>query len=71
MRLLKTIFCAMLVMMGSQVTTALARGGGDFMNSPGYQRRLQESRGNVTDRSGLIMPAPSPASKSRYRPRRR
>lgn len=33
-------------------TEAFARGGGSaFMNSPGYQRRLQESRGQVTNQS--------------------
>jgi hypothetical protein len=41
-------------------SAASARGGADFMNSPGYQRRLQESRGYVTNRSGSIFPS-SPA----------
>jgi hypothetical protein len=35
----------------------LARGGAsNIMNSPGYQRRLQESRGYVTNQSGSILP---------------
>ncbi len=34
------------------VESAFARGGGsNFMNSPGYQRRLQESRGQVAVQS--------------------
>ncbi|MEH2483243.1 hypothetical protein V1282_006600 [Nitrobacteraceae bacterium AZCC 2146] len=43
---------------------ALARGGAsNIMNSPGYQRRLQESRGYVTNQSGSIFatqPVPGP-----------
>jgi hypothetical protein len=40
--------------------SALARGGGaNITNSPGYQRRLQESRGYVTNQSGSIF-APQP-----------
>jgi hypothetical protein len=42
-------------------STAFARGGGsNFMNSPGYQRRLQESRGQVTNQSGSVFPASPP-----------
>jgi hypothetical protein len=38
---------------------ASARGGGSsFMNSPGYQRRLQESRGYVTNQSGSLVSRP-------------
>ncbi|KAA0072596.1 hypothetical protein [Tardiphaga sp. P9-11] len=53
---------------------ASARGGGSsFMNSPGYQRRLQESRGYVTNQSGSIFPKPAASApvhrsrKSRHR----
>ncbi len=55
---------------------ASARGGGsNFMNSPGYQRRLQESRGYVTNRSGSIVSrppvvAPPPFIERRVRRRR-
>jgi hypothetical protein len=39
---------------------AFARGGAaNIMNSPGYQRRLQESRGYVPNQSGSIV-APQP-----------
>ena len=38
---------------------AFARAGGsNFMNSPGYQRRLQESRGYVANQSGSVFSAP-------------
>jgi hypothetical protein len=48
-------------------STGFARGGGsNFMNSPGYQRRLQESRGQVTNQSGSVFPDSSP----NYRVRR-
>jgi hypothetical protein len=41
------------------IGAASARGGGsNFMNSPGYQRRLQESRGYVTDQSGSLFASP-------------
>jgi hypothetical protein len=47
-------------------SAAFARGGYP-MNSPGYQRRLQESRGYVTNRSGSIFateaPAPAPVAR--------
>lgn len=53
---------------------ASARGGGSsFMNSPGYQRRLQESRGYVTNQSGSLVSQPAasapvqPSRKSRRR----
>ena len=53
---------------------ASARGGGSsFMNSPGYQRRLQESRGYVTNQSGSLVsqpPAPAPVQHSRKSRRR-
>ena len=39
-------------------SAAFARGGAaNIMNSPGYQRRLQESRGYVTNQSGSILPS--------------
>ncbi|MDB5688082.1 MAG: hypothetical protein JWR77_2671 [Rhizorhabdus sp.] len=42
-------------------SAALARGGAsNIMNSPGYQRRLQESRGYVTNQSGSVF-APQPS----------
>ena len=43
------------------VTDAFARGAASsIMNSPGYQRRLQESRGYVPNRSGSVLsPRPS------------
>ena len=42
---------------------AEARGGGsNFMNSPGYQRRLQESRGYVTNQSGSLLSRPMVAA---------
>jgi hypothetical protein len=52
---------------------AEARGGGSsFMNSPGYQRRLQESRGYVTNQSGSILapPAAVAAPRPHLRPKR-
>lgn len=49
---------------------ASARGGGsNFMNSPGYQRRLQESRGYVTNQSGSIF-SNSTVTPRAYRDRR-
>ena len=37
-------------------TEALARGAAQsIMNSPGYQRRLQESRGYVPNQSGSVL----------------
>ena len=60
------------------MSRAEARGGGsNFMNSPGYQRRLQESRGYVTNQSGSIVSRPYLALPDPYgerrqrRPRRR
>lgn len=59
------------------VGAAEARGGGsNFMNSPGYQRRLQESRGYVTNQSGSLFArpmvvAPPPAPVERRLRRRR
>jgi hypothetical protein len=52
---------------------ASARGGGSsFMNSPGYQRRLQESRGYVTNQSGSLVSQPAaPAPVQHLRKSRR
>jgi hypothetical protein len=55
---------------------AEARGGGSsFMNSPGYQRRLQESRGYVTNQSGALFAPPAASAPPRVyvkpKPRRR
>jgi hypothetical protein len=42
-------------------TEAFARGAAaSIMDSPGYQRRLQESRGQVPDRSGSILSTQPP-----------
>ena len=63
--------CAALVL-GSLIVVepALARGGGsNFMNSPGYQRRLQESRGFVTTYSNGY-PQRGPLYQYRHRNRR-
>ena len=57
------IYLAMTLVAVDFVDDALARGGGSsFMNSPGYQRRLQESRGYVSNQSGSIL-SPSPTTK--------
>jgi hypothetical protein len=46
---------ALTIVDAAGISAACARGGGSsFMNSPGYQRRLQESRGYVTNRSGSL-----------------
>ena len=52
-------------------SAALARGGAsNIMNSPGYQRRLQESRGYVSNQSGSILPDRPPVHRERKVPRR-
>jgi hypothetical protein len=44
---------------------AFARGGAaNIMNSPGYQRRLQESRGYVPNQSGSILAPQSPKARN-------
>jgi hypothetical protein len=44
------------------IDAAMARGGAaSIMDSPGYQRRLQESRGYVTNQSGSLFSAAPPA----------
>jgi hypothetical protein len=46
---------------------AFARGGGgNIMNSPGYQRRLQESRGYVTVESNGPQAVVAPHRKARH-----
>ncbi|MDB5654302.1 MAG: hypothetical protein JWQ94_1915 [Tardiphaga sp.] len=51
---------------------AAARGGANFMDSPGYQRRLQESRGYVTNQSGSLVTAPAAVAEPRaVKPKRR
>ena len=48
--------CAAALILLLTATDAFARGAaGSIMNSPGYQRRLQESRGDVPNRSGSIL----------------
>lgn len=59
-----------------ETPAAEARGGGSsFMNSPGYQRRLQESRGYVTNQSGSLFAPPAatapPRAYGKPKPRRR
>ncbi|MET0707555.1 MAG: hypothetical protein ABWY82_12045 [Tardiphaga sp.] len=52
-------------------TAALARGAAsNIMNSPGYQRRLQESRGYVTNESGSLFSKPVPTVRYRHKARR-
>jgi hypothetical protein len=51
---------------------AFARGGAaNIMNSPGYQRRLQESRGYVPNQSGSIFATQSPKARNAKALRRR
>jgi len=51
---------------------AFARGAAaNIMNSPGYQRRLQESRGYVPNQSGSIFAPKSPRVYQRPNVRRR
>jgi hypothetical protein len=54
-------------------SSAHARGGGSsIMNSPGYQRRLQESRGYVVNQSGSVFATPPPGPKgNKWRRRHR
>ena len=59
--------CAAAVIVLLFATEAFARGAASsVMNSPGYQRRLQESRGYVPNRSGSILATqPTGISKGR------
>ena len=54
-------------------SAAQARGAAsNIMNSPGYQRRLQESRGYVTNQSGsLFAPPAATAAPVIVKPKRR
>jgi hypothetical protein len=48
--------CAAALIVLLAATEVFARGGAaSIMNSPGYQRRLQESRGYVTNQSGSVL----------------
>jgi len=52
--------CAAVLIVLLSATEAFARGGAaSIMDSPGYQRRLQESRGYVTNQSGSVV-SPQP-----------
>ena len=58
----------------ASLDAAQARGAASsIMNSPGYQRRLQESRGYVTNQSGSIFapPAATAAPRIIVKPKRR
>lgn len=58
-----TLFALGLMM---EMPVAEARGAGSsIMNSPGYQRRLQESRGYVTNQSGALFTPPSASAAPR------
>ena len=49
-----------------ETPAAQARGAGSsIMNSPGYQRRLQESRGYVTNESGSLFAPPAASAPPR------
>ena len=51
-------------------TEAFARGAAqNIMNSPGYQRRLQESRGHVPNPSGTVFS--TPPSRAYHVPKKR
>lgn len=73
-RILRGAFCLTAALtaiefIGSEA--AFARGAAaNIMNSPGYQRRLQESRGYVTNQSGSIFAPQSPRVYKRPKVRR-
>lgn len=51
--------CAAALIALLAATEAFARGAASsIMNSPGYQRRLQESRGDVPNQSGALLSTP-------------
>jgi hypothetical protein len=72
-RLLNVTAAALLLLASDFVmTSAFARGGGaNTMNSPGYQRRLQESRGYVTNQSGSLVSTQKPISHRKPRHHRK
>ena len=52
----KVLKCIAALVVLLTATEVFARGAAQsIMNSPGYQRRLQESRGYVPNRSGSIL----------------
>lgn len=52
----RVLKCAVALIALLTATEAFARGAAsNIMNSPGYQRRLQESRGQIPDRSGSML----------------
>lgn len=52
-------FVASTLVMVTASEPVLARGAAaSIMNSPGYQRRLQESRGDVPNQSGALLSTP-------------
>ncbi|WP_291866315.1 hypothetical protein [Bradyrhizobium sp.] len=52
----KLVKCTAALFVLLTATEAFARGAASsIMNSPGYQRRLQESRGYVPNQSGSIL----------------
>lgn len=58
-----TLFALGLMM---EMPAAEARGAASsIMNSPGYQRRLQESRGYVTNQSGSLFTPPAASAPPR------
>ena len=61
--------CAAALMLLLTTSEAFARGAAaSIMNSPGYQRRLQESRGDVPNRSRSILSTqPSPVHHGKKR----
>lgn len=65
-------FATLIIAETCTMTAASARGAApNIMDSPGYQRRLQESRGYVTNQSGSILaPQPTPAPVPRIHKRR-
>jgi hypothetical protein len=58
---------AMAVAASSEPLFARGGGAGNILNSPGYQRRLQESRQQVSQPG--VQPSPTHRRKSRHRHR--
>lgn len=62
--------CAAALIALLAATEVFARGAASsIMNSPGYQRRLQESRGDVPNQSGALLA--TPPSRVSHAPKRR